>query len=179
MKHLVILCAFAATPALAQPAPPCHSPPAAAFDHMLGEWFGVQYTYQGGDTTLVGTTELRVEKTLDGCVHEELMDIHMVDGAHLFNAIGLRSYDVFEERWRFTEVDDRGRHLTFEGRADDGTWRFYIERERDGRVYLLRLSYPSVDADHFQQVFERSYDAGATWERWTHIDFIRDRPGLH
>lgn len=143
---------------------------------MLGDWFGVQYVYQEGDTTLVATTELEVETTLDGCAHKELMDVHASDGAHVFNAIGLRSFDISQGRWRFTEVDDRGLHLTLEGRDDEGIWRFYANRERNGQEYILRLSYPSVSSDRFQQIFERSYDNGATWERWTHIDFIRDKP---
>lgn len=178
MRGMLFLLAFVTLPAVAQSEGPCNAPRGEALDYMLGDWFGVQYVYQQGDTTMVATTELSVREILDGCAHEELMDVHRSTGEHVFNAIALRSYDVSEQRWRFTEVDDRGRHFTLEGREEQGQWYFYADRERDGRAYILRLSYPQAGPDSFKQIFERSFDAGTTWERWTHIDFVRDKPNL-
>lgn len=154
----------------------CSSDEHSHFDYMLGHWYGVQYVYQNGDTVQVGTTELEVSKRLNGCVNREIMDVHSNKGDHVFNGIVLRSYYGDKNEWRFTEVDDRGRHYFFTSKKEDDIWKFYNNRERDGRKYILRLSYPRISEDHFQQIFERSYDEGKTWRRRSHIDFYRDKP---
>lgn len=154
----------------------CISPQSDDLDYMLGHWYGVQYVYENGDTVHVATTELEVKKILDGCVNKEIMDVHMNNGEHVFNGIVLRSYYEEKGEWRFTEVDDLGRHFFFTSKKEDGIWNFYADRKRDGREYILRLSYPKVNENHFRQIFARSYDNGDTWEQWTHIDFHRDKP---
>lgn len=156
----------------------CETAEYRTFDYMRGDWYGVQYAYEEGDTTFVGTTELSVRNVLDGCANRELMDVHMTNGEHLFNGVGFRSYDSSSRRWLFTEVDDRESHSQFRGRLEDGVWYFLMDRTRNGRDYILRLSYPSVDENHFKQIFERSFDDGRTWRQSSHIEFIRDKPDL-
>ena len=157
----------------------CSTPESKELDHMLGHWYGVQYVFEDGDSVSVGTTELTVTKVLDGCANKEIMDVHGADGKHIFNGMVLRSYDEKKEEWRFTEVDDRGRHFFFTSKKEKGIWNFYADRERNGRKYILQLSYPKVNDNHFKQIFARSYDNGETWEQGSHIDFYRDKPHPH
>lgn len=163
---------------LAQSDAPCTSPESSDLDYMLGHWYGMQYIYENGDTTAVGTTELEVSKNLDGCVNKEIMDVHSISGEHLFNGVVFRSYDADKGEWRFTEVDDRGGHYFFTSKKENGIWYFYDidTRVRDGREYKFRLSYPKVNDKHFKQIFARSFDGGKTWVQASHIDFYRDKP---
>ncbi len=144
-----------------------------AFSHMEGKWFGVQYIYSEGDTTYVGSTQLTIKKALGDCALQEDIVVHGTNAELIFKAIGIRSYDKTSQSWKFTEVDNTSRHLTFNGREENNEWGFYLERERDGTKYLLRLRYPSINRDHFQQIFERSYDNGKSWQQSSHIDFKR------
>lgn len=178
MRSFLFILFFIPSIVIAQSNIPCTSPESSTLDYMLGHWYGMQYVYENGDTTAVGTTELEVSKILDGCANKEIMDVHMISGEHVFNGVVFRSYDENKGEWRFTEVDDRGRHYFFTSKKEDGIWNFYDheKRERDGREYLFRLSYPKVNDNYFKQIFERSFDGGETWEQSSHINFYRDKP---
>lgn len=153
---------------------PCPDP-AGSFDFVVGGWVGQQHVLdEVGDSTFVGTTVWTASPVLGGCAFDERVYVHGADGRHVFSARLLRSYDAVDERWELTEADDRGFHVHFLGEPTaDGGWAFVIPRTRDGRDYLLRLTWLRVDRNHVRETFERSYDQGETWTLASVIDFYR------
>ena len=170
-RSLLLALLAALVPAVAEAACPDTT---GAFDFVPGGWVGQQFVIEeDGSRTFVGTTVWTARAVLDGCAFDERVYVHDETGEHVFTAHLLRSYDSAEERWELTEVDDRGLHLHFQGRRVDGSWGFEIPRVREGREYVLRLTWEQIGPNHVRERFERSYDDGRTFERVSVIEFYR------
>ena len=133
-----------------------------ALDFWIGNW---TVSWPGG----TGTN--RIRRILDDQVIEEVFECHSDDGA-LYG----RSHSVLDAtdgRWKQTWVDSSGGYLDFVGVLADGRISFQREAVVDGRDVLQRMVWLDVTADGFRWEWQRSTDAGATWEVSWPLDYRR------
>lgn len=152
-------------PAPAQTSGPCASPEARQFDFWLGQWDAV---WEGG----TGANDIR--RRFGDCVIEENFSGNMPNGEFLGHSVSV--YDARSGQWRQTWVDNQGGYLLFTGGlGDDGIMRLYGEPVElaDGRSRLMRMSWVDVTDDAFDWNWERSFDAGETWEMAWQIHYTR------
>ena len=138
----------------------------AALDFWLGDW---SCTWDGGH----GSN--RVARELDGHVVVERFECLAPER---WSGISMSVFDSGLGRWRQTWVDSTGNYWALdEGRdRDDLTFEVEeIETADDGsRVEVRkRMVFSDVDEDAFRWRWERSGDAGATWEPLWMIDYRR------
>jgi hypothetical protein len=136
-----------------------------------GHWKGSSYSVAGADTTLDALMEVHSQPLFDGCVLEERWRAVQNDRP-LFEARVTRAYDAPTGRWLVYYADDGLNSQFYEGRREAGEWRFFRPRMDRGVPVLVRLSWRPT-ADGYQQLIERSRDAGATW---TLGGFVTFRP---
>ena len=126
---------------------PCTSAEVKAFDFQVGVWEEVN-----------GTSVHTVEKALDGCIIQELWK-----GGSLNDAIALKSYDKGTQRWYLSWVSSALIHQFWEGRNEDGQWRFYRNWMLDGKPMVSRTYWNATTADRLERIVEQSRDGGKTW----------------
>jgi hypothetical protein len=131
-----------------------------ALDFWLGDW---SCTWDGGH----GTN--RVSKELDGRVvveRFECLEPERWSGMSL---------SVFDEAhgWRQTWVDSTGNYWAFRGEPHADGFSFSVGEFHDGREVEKRMVFSDIAADAFLWRWERSEDAGATWEPLWVIEYNR------
>jgi hypothetical protein len=134
-----------------------------ALDFWLGTWV---VTWAGGGH---GTNTIR--RILDGRVVEESFDGADPDGALFGRSLSVR--DAADGRWRQTWVDSNGAYLDFVGVLVDGRLSFQREAVVAGVPVLQRMVWLDVTADALRWQWQRSGDAGVTWEVVWAIDYQR------
>lgn len=151
---------FDATVAHTQQAPPI-PPEAAQFDFWVGEWDAVW-----GDN-LRGVN--RISKRWDRVIVEEF------DGKPGMQLEGhsVSVYDSNERQWKQTWVDDSGSYLDFTGHFKDGKMTLARSFRKDGKTVHQRMLWYDITPDAFKWNWERSVDAGKTWEVLWKIDYTR------
>jgi hypothetical protein len=160
----ILLFLFLSIPVLAQ-IPPCETAEARAFDWQLGVW-------QSED----GKQVHEIKKLVDGCVIQE---IWKTEGRE--SAVALKSFDngnhhrTGEKRW-FYSWTAKGFHQLWEGRQENGQWRFYRQWFSAGEPVLSRTYWNRISADRLERIVEQSSDAGKTWKPWVKHLFNRQLP---
>jgi hypothetical protein len=135
-------------------------PGPASLDFWLGVW---TCTWDGGGGRNA------ITKELDGRVVVERFESHAPE-----RWSGL-SLSVFDEArgWRQTWVDSTGNYWAFHGDTHPDGFAFTANELEDGREVVKRMVFFDVEPDAFRWRWERSEDAGVTWElRWA-IDYRR------
>jgi hypothetical protein len=150
-KAIIVLLLFSPPSILGQqstqPANPCNLPEVKAFDFQIGVW---------KDESGVQIHE--VKKILGGCVIQENWKNAKGD-----YAIALKSYDARAGRWQLSWVAPEMNHQFWEGRKEEGQWRFYRRWQMDGEAILSRTYWVLVDDGTVERIVEQSRDDGKSW----------------
>lgn len=142
--------------------PPCINSETKAFDWQIGTW-------QSEDAKQIH----EIKKMNSGCGIQETWK---TDGKE--TAVGLKTFDdgrhnkTAEKKW-FYSWTAQGFHQLWEGRKENGEWRFYRNWFLDGKPILSRTYWTKVSADKLERMVERSTDEGRTWQPWVKDVFNR------
>ncbi len=134
-----------------------------ALDFWVGRWM---VSWAGGGH---GTNTVR--RILDDRVIEESFDGH--EGGSTFLGRSLSVRDVTDGRWRQTWVDSSGTYLDFTGVQVEGRIAFQREAMKDGMAVTQRMVWRDVTLNTFLWQWQRSEDAGTSWEVIWEIDYRR------
>lgn len=148
-----ILGLFLAVPVFAQqPENPCENPEIKAFDFQIGVW-------QSED----GKQIHEIHKTLDGCA---IREIWKNDGKEF--ALAFKSFDngshtkTGEKKWFYSWLA-QGFHQLWEGRKENGQWRFYRVWWLNNKEMISRTYWNKISGDTLERIVEQSLDGGKTW----------------
>ena len=150
--------AFSARAQQAQ-ANPCDIPEARDFDFQIGTWV----TRDGKETH-------QTEKFLDGCAIRETWT-----GESGQFAAGVKSYDKGRGRWMYSWIGRGFYHQLWEGRKEEGRWRFYREWTLDGQAILSRTYWTPLADGSIDRIVEQSRDGGKTWKPHVKANFVRKK----
>ncbi len=158
---LVCLVLLLSPRAYAQQSPPSIPPEAAQFDFWLGDWdasWGEQ---------LHGTNH--VTRRWDRVIVEEF------DGTPgmTLRGLSISTYDVRAKQWKQTWVDNEGSYLDFTGGFAGGKMTLSRIAVKDGKAIHQRMVWSDITPDAFTWNWERSLDAGTTWEVQWQIHYTR------
>ena len=170
-RWLPVAAVLLATPSLAQTVR-CSGPGYDDFDFWVGDWTVQWRTADGRDAT--GSN--RIRRTLDGCAIVEEFD--GAPGGPL-KGISVSVYDAARKVWRQAWVDNQASYLDFEGgRVDDGPSRLVLSRSAmvNGQPVRQRMVYRDVSSDALVWDWQRSRDAGVSWETLWTIRYARRAP---
>ena len=131
-------------------------------DFWLGDW---TCTWEGGH----GTN--RITKEFDDHVVVERFECLEPERWTGF------SVSVHDEGhgWRQTWVDSTGNYWALHGESHPEGFAFSVGELDDGREVLKRMVFSDIEADRFAWRWERSFEAGDTWELLWAIDYRRER----
>ena len=136
---------------------PCSLGEVKAFDFQVGVWREVN-----------GSSVHRVKKILHGCIIQELWE-----GGTLNDAIALKSYDKGSQKWYLSWVSSALIHQLWEGRKENGQWRFYREWLLDGKPIVSRTYWNALTDDRVERIVEQSRDGGKTWSPHVRVLYQR------
>jgi hypothetical protein len=165
MRIPVALCAsvlfFAPVVTMAQSSTPPPPPEASQFDFWMGDW---DATWGEGARGVN-----RVSKRWDTVVVEEF------DGNPGMPLEGhsVSVYDANAKQWKQTWVDNQGGYLDFTGAFADGRMTLSRSFQKDGQTIHQRMVWYDITPDRFEWNWERSLDAGKTWEVQWQIHYTR------
>lgn len=160
-RNYLILLSFLAVSAFAQ-TPPCENPESKAFDWQIGVWKSED-----------GKQIHEIEKVIDGCI---ILETWKTEGKEM--AVALKSFDngnhhkTGDKKW-FYSWSAKGFHQLWEGRKEDGVWRFYRNWFSGGEAVLSRTFWTQISADKLERYVEQSRDEGKTWKPHVKEIFIR------
>ena len=132
----------------------------ASLDFWLGDW---SCTWEGG------RGRNRVTKEMDGRVVVERFESLVPER---WSGMSLSVFDEVHG-WRQTWVDSTGNYWAFEGSAHPDGLIFAVDEVGDGREVRKRMVFSEIEPDAFRWRWERSADAGATWELLWVINYHR------
>ena len=164
--NFVLILFLAVSADAQQPANPCENPETKAFDFQVGVW-------QSED----GKQIHEVRKTLDGCAIEETWK---TEGKK--SAFGFKSFDngnhhkTGEKKWFYSWFAP-GFHQLWEGRKENGQWRFYREWWLKGEAILSRTYWNQLPGGSLERIVEQSRDGGQTWRPHVKHKFIKKQDG--
>jgi hypothetical protein len=137
------------------------TPDPASLDFWLGEW---DCSWEGGGG------RNRITKELDGRVVVERFESLAPER---WSGMSLSVFGERDGRWRQTWVDSTGNYWVFHGDPHPEGFAFTVNEFEDGREVVKRMVFSGIETDAFRWRWERSEDAGVTWElRWA-IDYLR------
>lgn len=145
------------------PANPCEADEAKAFDFQIGAW-------QAKD----GKEVHEIRKVLGGCGIEE---VWKNDGV-TESAIALKSLDAGrhnatgEQKWFYSWAAP-GFHQLWEGRKENGQWRFYRNWFNQGQPIISRTYWNQLPDGSLDRIVEQSRDNGKTWTPWVKANFVK------
>jgi hypothetical protein len=161
-KPLIIagVLALAATPTLAQTAPPCQEPERRQFDFWVGDWD----VYDSASQVMVARST--IEKLYGGCaVRENWKPLKGTGGG------SLNAWRPDEKGWRQTWLDSSGAWAEFRG----GWTGTAIVIQGDWGGTLTRMTYTPNPDGTVRQSGETSADKGATWKPTFDLTYRRAR----
>jgi hypothetical protein len=144
----------------AQQQAPCSTPEYKQFDFWVGDWEVFDYA-RGTKGDLAGTN--LVTRIFGGCAIQENWKGTQGGQGSSFN-----SYFSADKKWHQTWVDNSGYRLEIAGVFKDG--KMILEGSHPGRqegvTVTNRITWNIVgnDPNQVRQFWERSRDAGKTWE---------------
>jgi hypothetical protein len=136
-----------------------------ALDFWVGDW-GCVWAGGGGRN--------RVSKELDGRVVVERFESLAPER---WSGMSLSVFDERDGRWRQTWVDSTGNYWAFLEEPHPDGFAFTVDDLEDGREVVKRMVFSDIGADAFRWRWERSSDAGVTWEPLWSIDYRRTSAG--
>ena len=146
---------------MTEPTLPAPADPARQFDFWLGDW-DVTWDDQRGTNS--------VTAILGGAVIQEQFDARPSAD---WQGLSLSVYDARRAEWRQTWVDSNGNYWAFTGGFADGRLTLATDDLRDGRPGKLRMTFYNLAAHSFDWTWERSDDAGATWNTLWQLHYQR------
>src|SRR5258706_7358811 len=140
---------------------PCSLPEARQFDFWIGDW---DLTWDGGSGTNV------VHAVLDGCAIQENFD---GTPSLSLRGMSLSLYNSAIGKWQQTWVDNDGSYLALTGAFENGIMALSMERTFEGKPAIMRMIFYNVARTELDWKWERSTDAGATWQLLWKIHYQR------
>jgi dienelactone hydrolase len=137
---------FAASPAANGGEIDCDPKVLKDFEFLLGNW--VEKNRSG---------KMRITKMLAGCGIQETWDLKD------FRAILLRSYDSATKKWYLTFTAHDLVPQVWEGRIENGTWRFYRDWVLNGNARRSRTYWKKGANNSFVKIVEQLNDDKKTW----------------
>jgi hypothetical protein len=162
---LILLCAICVC--AQQPnssANPCENAEMKAFDFQIGIW-------QSKD----GNEVHEIKKILNGC---GVWEIWTRNGSE--QAVALKSFDsgrhtaTGEQKWFYSWAAS-GFHQLWEGRKENGQWRFYRQWVLEGQPILSRTYWNPLADGSIDRIVEQSRDGGKTWKPHVKVNFVRKK----
>lgn len=135
------------------------------FDFWLGEW---DCSWSDDSGRHLGTNSVYLD--LGGSVVVENFD-----GRPSLDFQGL-SFSVYDRKahcWKQTWVDSEGSYLDFAGGFADGAMELRRAGEYDDAGSVFRLLWENIERDSFDWSWQRSDDAGETWNSLWEIEYTR------
>jgi hypothetical protein len=154
---------FLVVSVLAQtPANFCESPETKAFDFQIGIW-------QSED----GKQIHEIRKTLDNCAIRETWKTDGKESAYGFKSFDNGLHDKNGEKKWFYSWFAPGFHQLWEGRRENGQWRFYREWWLNGEPIISRTYWNSLSDESLERIVEQSRDGGKTWRIHVKHKFVK------
>lgn len=132
-----------------------------SLDFWLGDW---SCSWEGG------RGRNRVTKEMDGRVVVERFESLAPER---WSGMSLSVLDEPHDRWRQTWVDSTGNYWAFEGLPHVDGFAFSVIEVEEDREVEKRMVFSDIESNAFRWRWERSLDAGATWEQLWTIDYRR------
>ena len=133
----------------------------ASLDFWLGDWL---CSWEGGGGRNA------VTKELDGHVIVERFE---ASAPEPWSGMSLSVFDQREGQWRQTWVDSTGNYWAFVGTPHAEGFSFAVTEIEDDREVEKRMVFFEIEPDSFGWRWERSQDAGNTWDLLWRIDYRR------
>jgi hypothetical protein len=138
-------------------ATPEPSPEASQFDFWLGEW---DCTWGDGER---GSNS--VQAIMGGFV---VLEQFNGEPAMPLHGMSVSVYTPALKQWRQTWVDDEGNYLDFAGEFQDGRMVLARTAVEEGEHVRQRMVWYNIVPDSLDWDWQRSEDAGASWQSlWT------------
>lgn len=140
-------------------ASPCTTAEQKQFEFWVGEW---ELTWPGQNTGEVGHGTNSIKRILDLCVVQENFS---GQGATPLRGTSVSIYDVSNDKWKQTWVDNQGSYLDFVGEFNNG--QMILQREatpKGGAKFLQRMVWKNITANELDWSWEASRDGGRTWQ---------------
>lgn len=138
---------------------------AQAFDFWLGEW-----ALTWGEN---GRGHNRISRILDGQIIQEEFTSLVVDQSPPFRGLSVSAYQAQTDEWRQTWVDNQGSYLDFSGGMVGDKMILARRAVVDGKAVQQRMVWYNITADSLDWSWERSDDAGRTWQALWQIHYTR------
>ena len=138
---------------------PCSTPEQAQLEFWVGDW---DLTWPGNKPGDVDHGTNHIIRALDGCVVQEAFSAEQ--SGHL-RGMSVSLFDSTAHKWKQTWVDNEGAYLDFVGEFRDG--QMVLAREfnvSDGSRVIQRMVFKNITANELDWSWERSTDAGKTWQ---------------
>lgn len=141
---------------------PCENPEVRAFDFQIGVW-----------QTADGKEVHEIKKILGGC---GIQEVWRQNGEE--RAVALKSFDsgrhngTGAQKW-FYSWTAGGFHQLWEGRLEEGQWRFYRQWVLDAQPILSRTYWNRLPDGSLDRIVEQSRDSGKTWRPHVKVNFVR------
>ena len=145
-----------------QAASPCENPETKSFDFQIGTW-------QSED----GKQTHEIKKTLDGCAIQETWKTDGKKTSFAFKSFDNGNHNKTGEKKWFYSWFAKGFHQFWEGRRENGQWRFYREWWSGGEAVLSRTYWNRLSDKSLERIVEQSRDGGKTWRSHVKDKFIK------
>ena len=154
--------------AMAAPdAAPCAASPAnRMLDFWLGDW---SIAAPGGSQNATSKVTLELDKCLV---------VERWDGGRGHSGENLFAYSADDKSWHGFFADNEGRvHVFLNGKATTGSAEFTgPSRAPGGETVLNRVTISRTDANHVEQLWQKSADNGKTWTAAFRGEYKRMQP---
>lgn len=156
------------TKAQTQQKTPCLTNPAfRQFDFWLGEWDAFAPNgNKAGDS--------KIEILLDSCVILE----NWTSTQQGYKGKSFNTFNTINGKWQQTWVDNAGSVVYYsEGQFKDGKMILDTKNEKqtDGTMKILRMTYTKLSDDKVRQFGESSTDGGQTWKTDFDLEYRRKK----
>lgn len=147
----------------AQEGAACATTERRALDFWLGEW-SIAAPGSAADATS------NVSLDLGQCVVVERWQ-----GERNHSGENLFGYSADEQSWHGLFADNQGRvHVFLQGKVASGTAEFTgPSRGPQGESVLNKITVRRIDADHVEQMWQKSTDSGKSWTKQFVLEYTR------
>ncbi len=163
------LTALMAAPALGEEEAACSAPEYRQLDFWVGTWDLTWVDKESGD---IGQGSNVISRSLDGCVIEERFS---GEDSMALRGMSVSNYHRQKEEWRQLWLDNTGGYLPFTGGPDGEDFVLTLERPED-LVPYRRMVWRNIAENSLDWHWQKSDDAGVTWEDIWVIRYVRRAP---
>lgn len=137
------------------------------FDFWLGDWEAFATTgKKAGDS--------KIELILDSCVILE----NWISTSMGYKGKSFNTFNTTNGKWQQTWVDNAG-SITYYSDGEFVNGKMILttknERQPDGSIKMLRMTFSKLDNDKVRQFGERSADEGKTWKTDFDLEYRRKK----